>query len=137
MSSTTRSRVRGRRGFTLLELLVATVITLILTALVAEMFQFVTDGVFHSRANIEMSDQLRNAKHRLIQDLRGATAPTVPPLEPSAEHGYFEYVEGGNVANTVGGDVGGVISGTQRNTITGDLDDILMFTTCSYDDQFV
>jgi prepilin-type N-terminal cleavage/methylation domain-containing protein len=131
------NRAPADRGFTLLELLIATVITLILTALVAQMFQFVTDGVFHSRANIELNDQLRNAKHRLIQDLRGVTAPTVPPLDPSAEMGYFEYVEGAGVANTLGGDVGGLITTSQRDTIMGDRDDLLMFTAYSLDDPFV
>jgi hypothetical protein len=103
---------------------------------------------------IEISDQLRNAKHRLIQDLRGVTAPTVPTLDPSAGYGYFEYVEGGNVANTVGGDIGGLYSPTTSTgilnagltntgslqyvaTVSGDLDDILMFTSFALDDQYV
>lgn len=138
-----RGRWKRRSGFTLLEVLIATVVTLILTALVVEMFAVISDGIFNSRANIEISDQLRNAKHRLIQDLRGVTAPTIPPLDPSMGCGYFEYVEGGNVANTIGGDVGsGTVTkstgGIQNvNTINGDLDDILMFTTASFDDLLV
>src|SRR5690242_4009123 len=119
-----RAPRRGRRpsGFTLLELLIATVVTLIMTALVAQMFQFVTDGIFNSRAMIEISDQLRNAKHRLIQDLRGVTAPTVPTLDPSAGYGYFEYVEGPNVANSIGGDIGGLLSpDTSTGTLTAGL----------------
>lgn len=134
-------RLPSRRGFTLLEVLIATVITLILTGLVVQMFAVFSDGIFNSRANIELSDMLRNARHRLIQDLRGVTAPTVPPLDPSMELGYFEYVEGGNVATFNGGDFGvGSVSGvgiTTSDTISGDRDDILMFTTCSFDDPFV
>jgi len=129
-------------GFTLMELLIATVVTLILTGLVVQMFAVMSEGVFNSRANIELNDQLRNAKHQLIQDLRGVTAPTVPPLDPSAGMGYFEYVEGAIVANTIGGDVGpGTVTSTGTvhtvNTVRGDLDDILMFTSFGLDGMFV
>lgn len=128
-----------RRGFTLLELLVAMTLTLLLTALVVQVFTFVSDGVFNSRATMDLADQLRNAKHRLIQDLRGITAPTTPPLDPSAESGYFEYVEGPWVANYPGGDIGRpqVSLTNSRQTYFGDLDDILMFTTVNFDEEFV
>jgi type II secretory pathway component PulJ len=125
-----RNRPAQRRGFTLVELLVAATLTLLLTALVVQMFAFVSDGVFNSRANIELNDQLRNAKERLIRDLRGTTAPTVPPLDPLAGLGYFEYVEGPQVANSAGGDSGDPTSlFSDRDTVVGDLDDILMFTS--------
>lgn len=129
----------ARRGFSLLELLVAMTLTLLLTALVVQVFSFVSDGVFNSRATMDLSDQLRNAKHRIIQDLRGITAPTTPPLDPCSEIGYFEYVEGAKVSNFPGGDVGRPhpTLTTSMQTYFGDLDDILMFTTVSYDEEFV
>lgn len=144
----------SRRAFTLLEVLIALTITLILMGLVMEMFTRVSAGINNSRANMDLNDQLRHAKNRLILDLRGVTAPTVPPLDPNMHLGYFEYVEGPRVANSqfapnsVGGDIGEQLAGnwfTSRgaatnitvNSVIGDTDDILMFTTCSYDDKFV
>jgi len=135
--------------------MIALTVTLILMGLVMEMFASVSDGVNNSRAVMELNDQLRHAKHRLIQDLRGATAPTIPPLSPHMNLGYFEYVEGPRVANSQyavnssGGDVGENLSGgnwyTSRssatnqvvNSIIGDVDDILMFTTASFNERFV
>ena len=145
---------RARSGFTLLEVLIALSITLILLGLVMEMFTRVSAGIHSSRAGMELSDQLRHAKNRLIQDLRGATAPTVPPLDPTMDLGYFEYVEGPRVANSqfaansVGGDRGENLGGnwyTSRgsnnnnavNSVIGDVDDILMFTTRSDAEQFI
>ncbi|MGC3969293.1 MAG: prepilin-type N-terminal cleavage/methylation domain-containing protein [Pirellulales bacterium] len=148
-----RTSVRG--AFTLLEVLIALTITLILMGLVMEMFSKVGDGVNSARANMDLHDQLRNAKQRLISDLRGTTAPTVPPLDPNMHLGYFEYVEGPRVASSqfagssTGGDIGeqvgngdwytrrGVASNIVVNSVIGDTDDILMFTTSSYDDKFV
>src|SRR5262245_20474091 len=130
-----------RRGFTLLELLVAMTLTLLLTALVVQVFTFVSDGVFNSRAAMDLSDQLRNAKHRMIVDLRGITAPTIPPLDPCADTGYLEIVEGPYVANSPGGDNGRDQNITTmpgvKNTVFGDRDDILMFTTVSFGEEFV
>jgi prepilin-type N-terminal cleavage/methylation domain-containing protein len=141
---------RIARGFTLLEVLVAVTITLILMGLVVEIFSRVSTGVNNSRANMELNDQLRNAKHRLIMDLRGVTAPMTPPLEPMKNLGYFEYVEGPRVASsqftgllgTSGGDMGmdvGPFASNSNmrvvNSVIGDTDDLLMFTTCSLDGE--
>jgi prepilin-type N-terminal cleavage/methylation domain-containing protein len=146
--------VRRRGGFTLLEVLMALTITLILMALVMEMFTQVNDGIVNARAGMDLRDQLRNAKQRLITDLQGVTAPTIPPLDPSMQLGYFEYVEGPRVANSqfaansVGGDRGENLGGNWYvtrggnnnnavNSMIGDNDDILMFTTSSTSDKFV
>jgi prepilin-type N-terminal cleavage/methylation domain-containing protein len=141
---------RIARGFTLLEVLVAVTITLILMGLVVEIFSRVSTGVNNSRANMELNDQLRNAKHRLIMDLRGVTAPMTPPLEPMKNLGYFEYVEGPRVASsqftgvlgTSGGDMGmdvGPLASNSNmrvvNSVIGDTDDLLMFTTSSFDGE--
>lgn len=140
---------RRIRGFTLLEVMVALTITLILMGLVVEVFSRVGKGVNNSRANMELNDQLRNAKHRLIQDLRGITCPVTPPLDPFMNLGYFEYVEGPRVASSqiwdrsgssggdYGVDLGNAPGGTIRvvNSTFGDTDDLLMFTTCSFDGE--
>lgn len=135
--------VRRRAGFTLLEVMVALTVTLILMSLVVRIFQFVSDGVFAARANMELSDALRNAKHRLIADLRGTTALTVPPVEATMGTGYFEYAEG-PVASGNGpdlgfrpsGSLGGVGTAPQVFTEYGDRDDMMMFTSLSLDEQF-
>lgn len=127
-----RRVIKPRHGFTMLELVVAAALTLLMTALVVQVFGFVSDGVFNSRANINMSEQLRNAKQRLIQDLRGITAPTVPPLDPWSELGYFEYVEGPQVATEGTGESGA----SYTMTVAGDRDDILMFTTAGLEEDF-
>jgi type II secretory pathway pseudopilin PulG len=149
-----RAALRRRGAFTLLEVLMALTITLILLGLVMEMFAHVSNGVADSRAMMDLSDQLRNAKQRLIQDLAGVTAPTVPPLDPTKHLGYFEYVEGPRVANSqyapnsVGGDIGENLHGNWHtgrgratnitvNSVIGDVDDILMFTTRSVSHKFV
>src|ERR1700722_8311157 len=84
----------ARRGFTLVEVMVAATITLLLMGGVVTMFGYVTNKVTDSRAVVELTDQLRNAKQRLQLDLMGATAPTIPPLNPEAEQGSFEVMEG-------------------------------------------
>ena len=137
------SRSRPRDGFTLLEVMVALTITMILMSLVVRIFQFVSDGVFAARANMELSDALRNAKHRLIADLRGTTALTLPPLDIDQGTGYFEYAEGPFAAGAgpdVGfrptGTLGGVSTAPLYFTEYGDRDDILMFTSLSLDEHF-
>jgi type II secretory pathway component PulJ len=132
-------------GFTLIEVLVSTALTLLLMASIASLFAFVTNSVSDSRALVEMTDRLRTVKQRLQLDLEGITAPTTPPLNPDQELGYFEYIEGPigplytlsdlnhstietyNAANpTAGGD-------SAHDETLADNDDVLMFTTRSLD----
>lgn len=119
---------RRPAAFTLVEVLVATAVTLLLMAIVVSIFSYVSEGMAESRAIMEMSDQLRNAKHQLQCDLSGATAPTIPPLNPAANLGYFEYVEG---------PIGPVTPQYTTDSSLGDPDDILMFTACSLDRPFI
>ncbi len=113
----------SRFGFTLIEVLVAATITLLLMGGVVSMFGYVTNKVTDSRAVVGLTDQLRNAKQRLQLDLMGVTAPTIPPLSPESEQGYFEVIEG---------PMGPILSLYNSNSLdysVGDNDDILMFTT--------
>ena len=80
-----------RRAFTLVEILVATVFTLIIMAATVTLFGSVTEGIAGSRAIIETMDRLRGTAERLALDLRGATATMLPPLRPEWGLGYFEY----------------------------------------------
>lgn len=123
---------RSRVGFTLIEVLVATAVTLILMGLCVQFFGFVSRGVSDSRAMMEMSDRLRNAKTVLQHDLRGVTAPTIPPLRPGAGQGYFEYIEG-----PIGPIIPEGLRFARNDTQVGDLDDILMFTSRAVDEPFI
>jgi prepilin-type N-terminal cleavage/methylation domain-containing protein len=124
----------GRRhGMTLIEMLVATTITLIMMGLVAQVFGVFGQGVTGSRSVIELTDQMRSVGWQLRQDLGGVTAPTLPPRRPEAAEGYFELFEGpatdaNSSAITASGDT---------TSLTADCDDVLMFTTRSPGAPFV
>ncbi len=149
----TRVRYVHRAGFTLIEVMVATAITLVLMASVASIFAFVTGGINDSRATLEMVDALRHSKNMLQADLNGLTAPLTPPLNPDSELGYFEYIEGpqgpiycptGTIAGVYGGGTAPAVSGLYsfsgqyypQEEAAGDTDDILMFTTRALEGSF-
>ena len=109
------------RGMTLVEMLVATTCTLILMGAIAQVFGAFGTAVSDSRSMIELDAQLRSVAWRLRNDLSGATARTLPPLEVEAGEGYFEVIEGPRV------DVDG---GVDRTSLApADIDDVLLFTT--------
>lgn len=60
---------QSRRGFTLVELLVAAALTMLIMAILASSFQTAMDGMSHLRAAAEMQDRLRSASERLRTDL--------------------------------------------------------------------
>jgi prepilin-type N-terminal cleavage/methylation domain-containing protein len=122
-----------RRGMTLIEMLVATTITLIMMGLVAQLFGVFGQGVTGSRSVIELTDQMRSVGWRLRQDLGGVTAPTLPPRRPEASEGYFELLEG--PATDTNASAITVTSDT--TSLTADCDDALMFTTRSPGAPFV
>lgn len=93
-SSRLAGPARRRRGYTIVELLVATTLTLILLGMVAVIFGAVSRSVHQSRAVLEMTSRLRAAKARLELDLEGVTALMVPPRRPEGGEGYFEFREG-------------------------------------------
>ena len=85
---------RSRRGFTLMEVLVAVTITLILMGAVVQVFVWISAGVADARATLEMQDRLRTVATRLQKDLAGVTVTMLPPRSPEDDEGYFEYTEG-------------------------------------------
>ncbi len=99
------------------------VVTLIMMGAVVSVFDMLGTGVAGSRATIEMSDRLRNARNLLQTDLEGLTCPTLPPIRPEANAGYFEYVEGGG--------------GEPNSGNAGDRNDVLRFTITSTTEPFV
>jgi len=145
------------RGFTLLEILTATALTLIMLAGVITVFGTIGTSVSESRATLELGERLRSVSSLLQSDLAGATAPLAPQVAPEANQGYFEIVEGPR-------GIGGALMGTSTrplltpvapltdpalnslytlsgveyhlDTTVGDNDDILMFTTRSTNKPF-
>ena len=69
-----------RRGYTLVEMLVATTLTLIMMGAVATMFGMIGTSVNEARSTLEMSDALRGTAARLRADLGALTWNAGRPL---------------------------------------------------------
>lgn len=147
--SNRRSKIQNRKsrsGFTLVEVLIATAVTLVLMGLVVQIFAVVGDNVADTRATIQMVDRLRSVRQTLESDLGGVTCPLTPPLDPIDGSGYVEIVEGpigsrlfpAAAPIVIGNGAGlSVFSNTPPgDTTLGDTDDMLMLTTHTDDDPF-
>jgi len=129
-----------RAAFTLVEVLVATAITLMLMAILVTMFANIGQTVSGSRATLEMTDRQRACQHRLQADLNGITAQTLPPLRPEKGPGYTEIVEGPVGPVTLPQSVSSLDENeafVAFDTTLGDNDDCIMFTTRSQGETFV
>lgn len=125
-----------QRGMTLVEMLVATTCTLILMGLVGQLFGVFGNAVSGSREVMQLDAEMRSVAWRLRQDLKGVTAPTLPPLDPDDGQGYFEYIDGPmrDFGLAAGQPPGGLADLTR---LFGDCDDVLLFTTRSSSSPFV
>jgi prepilin-type N-terminal cleavage/methylation domain-containing protein len=146
-----------RRGFTLVEMLVALALTLLMMAAVAQIFAMMGQGVNGSRSMAELNDRMRATAYRLRQDLAGITVTPDPPVKPEINSGYLEIIEGretdlvtyasGQLFRKDGGALDGdgkwvgnpepyegVVGSDDR--LVGDVDDVILFTTRSPADQF-
>jgi prepilin-type N-terminal cleavage/methylation domain-containing protein len=129
---------RARRGYTLVEVLVATALTLLLMAAVVQLFGSVTDTVSRGTAALELSSSMRQVQHLLQQDLRHITSPMVPPLRPEDGPGYTEIFDGPGpwIATGRGIQPWNTAEGRQ-DTSVGDMDDIIMFTATNYGQPYI
>jgi len=136
MSSRVKSRLapHPRRGFTIVEMLVTIVVVLFVLLTVVQLFDWVGTRVAQGRALIEMSGALRGAARRLELDLQTCTAPVRPWLDPGAGEGYFEIYEG--AMHDLSEYWRAVAAGAIPESIDGDVDDILMFTSRNRDEPF-
>lgn len=127
---------RGPRhgGFTLIEILVSLVITLIMMGAVVTLFGVVTDSVSGSRALLETADKLRACRNRLASDLAGATVTPIPPRRPENDEGYLQVVEGVQTDSTF---AGLTVANVSFASLFGDCDDALLLTTRSAGDPFI
>jgi type II secretory pathway component PulJ len=127
-------------GYTLVEILVATALTLIMVAAVVKIFGDIGESVNQSRDTLEMADRLRAARARLEMDLAGITVTMLPPRRPESGEGYFEYTEGpvgprlapSSLAKNTDDP-----ANSSPDTTVGDFDDVLLFTTRSTGRPFV
>lgn len=125
----------NRRGLTIIEVLIATTITILMLAALAEGFKRVGDSIAENRAGLEVSNRLRGVSLRLKEDLEGVTVPLTPPLDTMSGQGYFEYFEGPMCDYSLSERLGDKTS-TDPSTFApatryGDFDDILMLTSRS------
>lgn len=119
---------RNRFGLTLIEIMVALVMTLIILLAMIQAFRFANEEIAKGRAMIELSNQMRATQETLRSDLEGVTAnmqPTIRLASPSGSDGYFEYIEGPTRDNSA------VLVGRTVDSVFGDIDDVLCFTTRS------
>jgi hypothetical protein len=114
-----------RRGMTLVEMLVATTMTLIIMGVVAQLFSLLGQIVSGSQSTTTMSEQLRGVAQRLRTDLNGITVTTLPPVRPDSDSGYLEIIEGPTIE-----------SSKAPPALDADCDDILLFTTKSLGKPF-
>jgi len=142
----TGARRRGRRrasGFTLVEMLVAMAVTLILIFALAQAFAIVGESISQGRATIELAGGLRSVASQLQEDLRGITVPARPWTDDGWAAGYLQIVEGPERTRLPSTDGDWDADGTSNtdpsltNTVFGDLDDILAFTTQNAKTPFV
>ncbi len=128
------------QGYTLVEILVATALTLIMVAAVVQIFGSIGESVGDTRATLEMSDRLRSTRTRLEMDLAGVTVTMLPPRRPETAEGYLQYTEGPVGPITPSATLAkneDDPSNVVPDTTVGDFDDILMFTTRSTGRPFV
>ena len=114
-------------GFTIVELLVGTTLSLLLILVLAQAFAVVSETVSNSRAVLELAGQLRSTSARLQADMDGIPGPIVPFQPSGAGRGYVEYGDGPvhDLSQVANGD-----------SSLGDYDDYLMFTAESVDAPF-
>ncbi|PQO47764.1 type II secretion system protein J [Blastopirellula marina] len=130
------------RGLTLVEMLMATALTLIMFAAVAQIFGMMGNAMRDARATIELSGNLRSVSNQLQNNLNNVTADVLPWAQPGSNQGYFEIVEGPDrdvdfAAWDVIGDDETITTDPHNGSMAGDADDILSFTAYSKDEPFV
>jgi hypothetical protein len=129
-------RARSRRGLSVIELLAATVISLIVMGATVQLFGTVGNQISNGRSNIELGDRVRSAIERLRRDLRGVTVDMRPWNRPEDASGYLEIIKGGS-AYWDKTQSPAASATTPGATLTGYTNDGLFFTTRSRDMPFV
>lgn len=123
-----------RSGLTLIEVLIATTITLLMMLALAQGFKTLSQTVSEGRSKLILSDQLRGLSQLLRNDLEGRTTDSSTPQSGLLPMGYFKYYDGpisdatAALFNHVPTAAPSSVESRLSASRWGDIDDILMFT---------
>jgi len=106
-------------AFSLVELLVASALSLVVMGAVASLFSVFGRSVSDSQAISDLNGRMRNAAWRLRQDLVGLTCSPTPRVRVECNGGYFQVIEGARTTSA------------EPSVLLGDIDDLLALTTSS------
>jgi hypothetical protein len=129
------------RGMTLIEVLIATALTLMIMLALAQGFKTTSQSISSGRARLTSSDQLRSISTLLRSDLQGLTvSTTVHPQSSKSPNGYFVYYDGPLSDSTAmlfnyvptGVEIEDKLSASRWS----DIDDAMMFTAKARDGQW-
>jgi type II secretory pathway pseudopilin PulG len=134
----------SRGGFTLVEVLIATVVTLLMMLSLAQVFKLIGDSMKQGRAALELNSRLRNVAYRIQLDLNNCTVTPKPGSEALQGSGYSQIYDGPLTDYSYGMAVGSSsitplerLGTGQSASRFGDVDDIIMFTARAGDDWYV
>lgn len=139
LRSVANARTMIRSGMTLIEVLIATTLTLLMMLSLAQGFKTLSESVSAGRSKLTLSDQLRGISTLLRNDLEGITVNSDTPQSSLARTGYFKYYDGplsdssATLFNYLPvGDVEKRVGASRW----GDIDDIVMFTSKAKDGEW-
>ena len=125
----------SRRGFTLLEVLIATAVTLLMMVSLAQIFKSIGDSMKQGRAALELNNRLRSVALRIRSDLENLTVVPNPPVTPKSGTGYLKMFDGSltDYSGTLYSRANPAALNISR---FGDVDDIFMATVRAGDVPF-
>ena len=122
----------SRQGLTLIEVLIATTITLLMMLAMAQGFKSLSQTVSEGRSMLNLSDQLRGLNQLLRNDFAGRTTDSATPQSGLLSSGYFKYYDGPISDSTAALFNHLPLAATLEERLSasrwGDIDDIVMFT---------
>lgn len=127
-------RRTSSRGMTLIEVLIATAMTMLIMLALAQGFKTTSQSISAGRSRLTGSDQLRSISTLLRSDLQGLTVSTqVHPQSAKSPNGYFVYYDGPLTDSTAmlfnyvptGVEIEDKLSASRWS----DIDDVAMFTS--------
>lgn len=130
-----------RYGMTLIEVLIATALTMLIMLALAQGFKSLSQGVTAGRSRLTGSDQLRSIISLLRSDLQGLTVSTkTHPQSIQSSTGYFGYYDGPLSDSTAmlfnyktsATEIEEKLSASRWS----DIDDAMMFTSKARDGQW-
>ena len=129
---------RGRGGFTLLEVMIATAVTLLMMLGLAQIFKVLGDSMSQGRAGLELNNRLRGVMHRIRTDLDNVTVSPRPPIAAGTGQGYLKYYEGPASDYTLSlyPPIDPTTGTNNALSRFGDMDDIFMATVKAKDTWF-